>query len=317
MTSKKDKYLQFFNNLPKSNFYRTNCLCSHSAKEIVISRRDLFDFKFIFVICINCGLIRAKDFLKPDKLNDFYEKNYTHIFSDDYLKPKEYFDFQNKYSDSRWHIIHLIKNKINRDDIILDLGGCAGGTLARYINQCECIVADYDKEYLEYARSKKITTIYGGIEEVIKKNIKPTLIILSHVVEHIVDLDKFLEKLKKISTNKTYIYIEFPALDSLKLGRAKNFKNELHIPHIYYFTSYWMKNYLKLNGFDCNYTDKYSCIVASLSTDHENEQINLKMDNHFFRVMIDIFLGNMRNIFKNNIFIMRLINYINERKYFF
>lgn len=318
MYKKQAKYLNYFNNLSKNNFYKTNCLCEPSAKSFTIAKRDLFNFKFDFVICRQCGLIRAKNFLKPDKLVDFYSNHYTHIFSDDYLEPKEYFNFQNKYSESRWHIIHLVKEKINKNDIILDLGGCTGGTLSRYIDQCECIVADYDEKFLEYARFKKIKTIYGGIDQVIELNIKPTLIILSHVVEHIVDLDNFYKKLKKISNKKTYIYIEFPALDSLRLGRAKNFKNELHIPHIYYFTSYWMENYLNLNGFKCDYVDKYSCIVASLDTDNfYKKKYNFKIKNYFKKVIFDIFLGNIRDKFKDNSFVMKLVDYLNKRKFMF
>jgi hypothetical protein len=85
------------------------------------------------------------------------------------------------------------------------------------------------------------------------------------------------------------VYFEFPALDSLKLGRSGNFLNELHIPHIYYFTSYWMKNYLASKGFESLYVDKYSRIVAKLG------KINQKnvFKNYYYKTKLDIFLGNI------------------------
>ena len=134
----------------------------------------------------------------------------------------------------------------------MDLGvcvGCVGGVMEKYILTQKCFLVDYDKKYLDYPKSKGINIIFGGIEDLIREKIKPDLILLSHVIEHIVDLEKFLIDLKKIMKENSLVYFEFPALDSLKLGRSTNFLNELHIPYIYYFTSYWMKNCLILKGF--------------------------------------------------------------------
>ena len=83
--------------------------------------------------------------------------------------------------------------------------------------------------------------------------------------------------------------MEFPALDSLKLQRATDFKGELHIPHVYYFTSYYMKEFIQRFGFKLLYLDQYSRIVCSFNIK------NHKVPNYSFfyiKTRKDIFLGN-------------------------
>lgn len=309
LLSKKNKYLNFFKNLPHNyNFIGTSCLnkCNNDSK---ISNRDLFGFKIPFVICKKCGLVRAARFLDPISLSDFYKNYYTKIFSDDYLEPEEFFNFQSKHSFSKWDVIKLVKKNFKNDEIFMDLGGCAGGVMEKYIKTQKCFLVDYDKKYLDYAESKGIHVIFGDIENVIRKKIKPDLILLSHVIEHIVDLEKFLIDLKKIMKENSLVYFEFPALDSLKLGRSANFLNELHIPHIYYFTSYWMKNYLILKGFEPLYVDKYSRIVAKLGNFNQNTIFK----NWYYYTKLDIFLGNIYANSREKSLKRYLLNQFNKR----
>ncbi len=307
--SKQNKYLNFFNNPPHDyNFTKTKCLnnCNNDKK---ISDKDLFGFKFPFVICKKCGLVRAANFLDPSSLSDFYKNHYTKIFSDDYLEPKEFFNFQSKYSNSKWDVIKLVKKNFENGEIFMDLGGCVGGVMEKYTKSQKCYLVDYDKKYLDYAESQGLHIIYGDVENVIREKIKPDLILLSHVVEHIVDLKKFLINLKKIMKENSLVYFEFPALDSLKLGRSGDFLNELHIPHIYYFTSYWMKDYLILNGFDPLYVDKYSRIVAKLGKFNQNTSFK----NWFYKTRLDIFLGNFWARSKEKSLKRYIINKFNNR----
>lgn len=191
----------------------------------------------------------------------------------------------------------------------MDLGGCSGGVLDSVRNKSKCYLVDYDDKYLEYAQKKNISTIKGDIENVINENIKPDLIIMSHVVEHIVDLDNFLQRLKIVMKENSIVYFEFPALDSLKLGRSGNFLNELHIPHIYYFTSYWMKDFLINNGFETLYVDKHSRIIAKLSSSKKIK----KYKNFYYKTKFDILLGNIWSGSKENSMRRKFVEYLNKK----
>jgi len=309
MLTKKEKYINFFTNPPKNyQFVDTFCLykCQNDKK---VSNYDLFGFKTPFVICKTCGLIRASRFMDPKSLTDFYQNHYTKIFSDDYMEPKQFYDFQNKHSGDKWDVISLVKKDFFENDIIMDLGGCSGGVLDRIRNKSKCYLVDYDDKYLEYAKKKKAYQLLKDIENVINEDIKPDLIIMSHVVEHIVDLNHFLKRLKIVMKEKSLVYFEFPAIDSLKLGRSGNFLNELHIPHIYYFTSYWMKDFLVKNGFEILYVDKHSRIIVKLNTANKTT----KQKNYFYKTKLDIILGNMWFHSKENTLKRKFVNYINKK----
>ena len=112
-----EKYINFFSNPPKSyHFVDTFCLynCKNDKR---VSDYDRFGIKIPFVICKSCGLVRASKFLDPKSLIDFYQNNYTKIFSDNFMEPKEFYDFQSKNSVDLWNIISLYKKEFLEEKI--------------------------------------------------------------------------------------------------------------------------------------------------------------------------------------------------------
>ena len=142
----------------------------------------------------------------------------------------------------------------NTNLTILDLGGGVGGILEHFKNNNTCVLADYFDTYLNYAESQGIKTIKGGLSEV---NINPDVVILSHVIEHWYDFESEIQTLIKIQKiNQTLNYIEFPGVDSLKLGRRDaDFLGDIHIPHMYYFSSYVFEDIMAMFGFKKIYLD--------------------------------------------------------------
>ena len=64
----------------------------------------------------------------------------------------------------------------------------------------------------------------------------------------------FEEEIKKLISiqkiNQTINYVEFPGIDSLKLGRREaDVLGDIHIPHVYYFSSYVLENLMGRYGF--------------------------------------------------------------------
>ena len=53
-------------------------------------------------------------------------------------------------------------------------------------------MADYFQPYLDYAKTKNIETINGGLEDI---NFKPDVIILSHVIEHWTNFENEIQTL--------------------------------------------------------------------------------------------------------------------------
>ena len=253
------KYFEFFNNHAKDKytFRSTKCLCG-SESDLILSHNDRSGVEFTTVICQNCGLIRAKEYFTDEDAVDFYSNHFWRVENDlndgEYEDPEEVYDNLKQEGILKSNLIKKFLNTTNGKPVILDIGGRIGGALENFKPDCKLILADYFEPYLKYARSRNIQTICGGLGEV---DLKPDVIILSHVIEHWTNFESEMQNLIKIQkANHTLTYIEFPGIDSLKNGRRDgDILGDLYLPHRHYFTSYVFEDIMKRYGFEKVYLD--------------------------------------------------------------
>lgn len=251
-------YYKFFNIYAKKNYklIKNDCLCG-GKDDILLSQTDRHCVEFITVVCKNCGLIRAKDYFRSEDVEDFYNNFYrTEFYSEEYntLSPSEIFQNQKKHSKFKYDLLNKYKIKPLNNLKIVDIGGGIGGVLEHFNRSNEKYLYDYFDPYLKYALTRGIKSIKGGLDKI---NYKPDIIILSHVIEHWNNFNYEIEKLIKIQKiNETLNYIEFPGIDSIKKGRREgDFLGDIHVPHVYYFTSYVFENLMNRYGFEKVYLD--------------------------------------------------------------
>ena len=246
-------YFKFFNTYAKENYLwvDTKCLCGNDDDQL-ISTTDRHGVEYHCVICNSCGLIRPKKYLRDEDIKDFYTFHYRDTCKESILPAKDKWSVQAEQSRYRIELIKKHSNfKFENEQVLVDIGGAAGGFFDGYTEKCKCILFDYFEPYLEYARKKGVSTIMGGLKELNLANIKPDLIVINHVVEHWnifeLEVDELIKACKK---DKTLIYIEFPGVDSLKNGRrGGDLLGDIHIPHFYYFASYVFTNIMERKGF--------------------------------------------------------------------
>ena len=254
-------YYKFFNEYAKQNYklIPTKCLCGNND-DILLSKSDRHCVEFHTVVCKKCGLIRAKDYFTDENIKDFYENYYragANSLNINYgeIDPETFFNNQVQDSKLRFYLINKYKIKNIRNKKILDLGGGIGGVLNHFNNNNnELYLVDYFDPYLNYAKSKGINIIKGGLDKI---DFKPDIIILSHVIEH---WSNFREEIKKLiqiqKIGETINYAEFPGVDSIKLGRREgDIIGDIHVPHVYYFASYVFENIMGRYGFEKLYID--------------------------------------------------------------
>ena len=287
-------YFDFFNGYAKKNYtlIPTKCLCDNND-DILLSKSDRHCVEFPTVVCKKCGLIRSKDYFTDENIKDFY-KNYfrnvtceskdEHIVHED---PQHMYNVQKQEGIKRFKIIEKFGNKTLSKKKVLDLGGGVGGTLEYFKNENEVYLADYFDPYLNYAKSKGINIIKGGLNEI---DFKPDIIILSHVIEH---WSNFREEIKKLiqiqKIGETINYIEFPGIDSIKLGRREgDVIGDLLVPHVHFFTSYVFENIMNRYGFEKLYIDSE---IKSLFI-YTGKKSNLI--NNYPKVLQDLILAERR-----------------------
>lgn len=253
-------YFHFFNNYAKENYQLipNDCLCGHK-NDIIFSQSDRHCVSYLTVVCKNCGLIRAKDYYRDDDISDFYKNFYRK--SDFYeqasneLTPASFFDLQKKKSKFRFDLLEKYKKQEIKRLKIVDVGGGIGGILDHFDVSNDKYLFDFNDPYLNFASTKKINTIKGGLDKI---NFKPDIIILSHVVEHWNNFDNEIQNLIRIQKkNHTLNYIEFPGVDSVNERRDGDLLGDIHVPHVYYFASYVFENIMNRYGFEKVYLDSF------------------------------------------------------------
>ncbi len=254
-----EKYYNFFNNYAKKNyvFEPTNCICGKNNDQM-LSKVDRFGFEYHTVICKECGLIRGKEYFNDQDVSDFYKDHYWKVDSDDeangYDTPEEAFLKTYNSSKDKADLIKKYIDNSTEKKTIIDIGGRIGGLLGHFQSDHNVVLADYFKPYLQYAETKGIKTIEGGLGEV---DFTPDIIILSHVVEHWNNFEREINNLIKIQKKDvTLTYVEFPGIDSLKIGRRDaDVLGDIYVPHMYYFTSYVFEDIMERHGFEKLYLD--------------------------------------------------------------
>ena len=251
-------YYDFFTNYTKLNYklIDNDCLCK-VKNDILLSRTDRHCVEFLTCVCKNCGLIRAKKYFRDEDVVDFYKNFYR---TDQYYEHQKDNSVKKKFEAQKLNFkpnLELL-NKYKIDEFknkkIVDLGGGAGGALDNFDKSNELFLLDYYDPYLNYCKSQGINSFKGGLE---KLDFKPDVIILSQVIEHWSNFEKEIESLIKVQKiGETLNYIEFPGIDSLKEGRHQgDILRDIHVPHVYYFTSYVFENIMNRYGFEKLYID--------------------------------------------------------------
>lgn len=227
----------------ESNLENQNCYICNKNQFEVLSEIDRYGFYYPSGICKKCGHVQQVKYLNEDSLSDFYENFYRDIYG--YKKPKQLFNEQ--YFRGR-RIFNFINPK--KCLKILEVGSASGGVLKYFQeNGCEVTGIDLDRRYLNYGISKNLDLRFGNLND-FDTSVKYDCIILSHVLEHLVNPRKILQELSNYLHYDGFVYIEVPSLDRLKKGYYNfNLSNFFHIAHVSHFSHNNLYNLIKSSGF--------------------------------------------------------------------
>ena len=142
----------------------------------------------------------------------------------------------------------VIADLLPNNSRVLDVGCGMGGLLVPFKeNNFSIYGVDYGSDYVEYGKSKNLNLGIGGIKDVNKKF---DVIIYSHVLEHILDLQSELFEIKKRLNKKGVLYIEVPGVLNLNNDYRNDLNRYFQNAHTYNFSLITLKNVLTSNGFE-------------------------------------------------------------------
>lgn len=221
-----------------------NChFCRSNLKNKFYSTKYYFQ-KIIIYNCDNCALKYQSPILNKFGIKIFYK--YFYRFDYNFISYEILFNREMRRGE---YILKFLNNfNINLDQKkILEIGTGSGGILKKFKSSFDCEVfgIDLDKNTINFGKKRGLDLAVSDYDDYNYLN-KYDFLILSHVLEHILDLKKFVNFLKNILNHKAIIYIEVPGMNNHKV-KKRNYSAQPS--HLYYFDLNFLSNLFESNGF--------------------------------------------------------------------
>lgn len=231
------------------------------TNDIIIGNCDRYGIPVDTILCMDTGLIRSSPYYNDQAVEIFYKNYYREIYANSFnvsQSPKSVLAASQIAKGVS--ILSKTAGRLNAESRILDYGCGIGATLIPFKEAGHSVLGlDYGDEYLDYGRSLGIALEQGGLERL--EDQEPfDLIILSHVLEHVVQPIQFLKNLTSHLAPGGIIYIEVPGVQWVHGAWNHDLLLQLQNAHVWYFTAHTLRALLSHAGLSA--IDEYGSIAV-------------------------------------------------------
>jgi 2-polyprenyl-3-methyl-5-hydroxy-6-metoxy-1,4-benzoquinol methylase len=210
------------------------CNNEQFKKDIICEDYAVSHEIFQIVTCINCNFSFTNPRPNQKDIGKYYQSAEYISHQDDNkgLINKLYYIVKNKNLKSKLHLINKLQKKGNLLDI-----GCGTGSFLEICQNGGWRVTGIEPDLL--AREKAIEKTKGEVKENIFElsHQKYDLITMWHVLEHMHDLNRSIEKIKSLLSSTGKLIIAVPNRNSYDARKFGEYWAAYDIPrHLYHFT---------------------------------------------------------------------------------
>ncbi|MFH2033710.1 MAG: class I SAM-dependent methyltransferase [Candidatus Margulisiibacteriota bacterium] len=268
---------------------RKQCPLCSARHFMAVAQKDRQGLPLETLICEACGLVFSGSYFSQKSAAEYYGK-YCNVSKNGGRSAEEMFKSRTHPEAYCWLRHKWIKEKLGKDlskiNTVVEIGCNDGCNLLPFHEDGKTVVGcDFDENRMGPGRKLGMTLLVGDIKSILETGVKADLIILSHVMEHLTDIDLFLQQLKQVLAPGGVVYIEVPGLkywnrplkDTITdnwIKSGNDLLGYLQLEHNYCFEWATLELFLRRNGYLPVAHDEF---VRSLS----------KLDN---RAKIDIIL---------------------------
>ena len=177
---------------------------------------------------------------------EFYNKEYRSLYTGLEFNAANFFAGQVKRGERLYNYLtahSLISKELKSPLFVLEIGCGAGGILSYFRSRGHRVKGiDLGEEYLNYGKQQHGLDLVSGTIFDLELSETPDLIIYSHVLEHILDLNSEVDQIKKISDTNTLVYVEVPGIKNLAYGYRFDPLLYFQNAHTYSFSLGSLKN---------------------------------------------------------------------------
>lgn len=179
------------------NTEHVRCFCGSDEPEL-ISEKDRHGIPSRTLLCKRCGLIYVSPRMTEETLQKFYNEEFIPLYTSSYYRTeKELFQIQRKqgFHVAEWLGGHGIREKGR----VFDVGCGTGGMLSSFADLGWDVAGiDFSDRLVEFGRRTLGDRLFTGDISSLEHMEPADLVLMSHVIEHVSNLKKFLLQLRKI-----------------------------------------------------------------------------------------------------------------------
>ncbi len=210
--------------------------------KMALSKEVKLPTQYDIVACSKCGFTYADTSSKQEDYNDYYASDNCYADEGEVKNIAK--------SQSINYAVNFFEKYVRKDEKILDIG-CGSGDILNELKKrgFESLFGlDPSPASIEYISNKGINGIVGNIFDEPNEGIgKFDVVISTCVMEHICDLNGFIDNAKKYINNAGKIYIVVPAVEGFeKYYQSK--PNYFNHEHINYFSKISLANLFGKHG---------------------------------------------------------------------
>ena len=287
LSKKQKETVNNFNKNSKINYELCSCEVCYSKDYKTIFSNDRYGINQKTCYCNKCGFVFSNPRMSEEYAKFFYNSDFYRIlydgitenFTENDLYKNAFEELKNykpalpkkpnftKYYDQLY--FDFINNQISDYETVLDIGTGRGKKLIDFSSigkKAEGIEPSrtYNKLHVELGLNSQV----GFLNDINKQY---DLVVISHVLEHLTNLNEVVNKLEKIT--KKYLFIEVP-------GHMKHLQS-IQNAHNFYFSSntlnhFVLNNKFKLIKIDYVLDNEFILALYKKSNKNENYEFNYK-----------------------------------------
>jgi|CXWL01.1.fsa_nt_gi SAM-dependent methyltransferase len=232
-------------------FEDRECQICNGNRFDILAEHDRYGIPIQTTICCECGLMQTNPDMREIDYKDFYTQHYRKLYIAELVGQPEEF-FREEYWRGQRIVDYVLRYvKIPKNALILEIGCGAGGILYAFKQRGYRVVGtDLGVDNMSHGRSMGLDLRNGDLFD-LELHENPALIIYSHVLEHICNPGKTLQKVRELLGASGHLYIEVPGVKDVHRNLFQgDFLRTFHLAHIYNFSLRTLTNLLKKNGFE-------------------------------------------------------------------
>jgi len=229
------------------------CASDSDSDFEMLAEKDRYGITAPTVICRKCGMVQSRPYMDTESCNEFYRLEQKKLYVGNSSVSDEYFQRQQVRGNAIFkYVAAELGANLSKNSQVLEVGCSAGGILKPFHDfGCPVCGVDLAEDYVRYGRERMGMPLeYGTIDAILASGRKFDLVIYSHVLEHIVNVEEELSKIAQALAPGGHLFIEVPGVMNIANAYGGDFLLYLQNAHVWHFSLLSLKGLLARNGFN-------------------------------------------------------------------